>query len=291
MYLANHVIACIPFNLAPVSADCSLHVCLCGRYVHRHLNESICMPYRWAANGWNICLWLLQLWHDCLKEDRCMFPSHLDGATIYQAAYNTFGAAVWLGVIAPVISQTHSIEHNRSMKESANDMKLLWCYQSHIVWTSYFIFNSACCSLSHNLVLLWIFSQRCTVSPSAVFTVTTDTDLEVCELESLPLSFSIMCTVDPAAVILWEVTGVTPPLGGAIARGETVRSFAYPNVIGQTTLNVNDPSRVDVGNQTCFICWAEDLSGNIATSDPLCVDVAGTLILDVTVIVCNSTKL
>ena len=100
-----------------------------------------------------------------------------------------------------------------------------------------------------------------------------------------------MCTVDSAAVLSWEVTGVTPPLERAINRGETVRFFTYPNAIGQTTLNVNDPSRMDVGNQTCFICRGEDLTGNIATSDPLCVDVAGTLILDVTMIVCNSTKL
>ena len=80
------------------------------------------------------------------------------------------------------------------------------------------------------------------ISLSAVFNITTDTYLEVCELESLPLSFSIMCAVDPAAVLLWEVTGVTPPLGGAIVRGETVRSFTYPNVIGQSILNVNDPT-------------------------------------------------
>ena len=88
-----------------------------------------------------------------------------------------------------------------------------------------------------------------------------------------------MCEGDPAAVLTWEVTGVTPPLGGAIARGDTERSFTYPNVIGQTTLNVNDPSRMDVGNQTCFICRADYPSGNIARSDPLCVDVAGTMIL------------
>ena len=99
-----------------------------------------------------------------------------------------------------------------------------------------------------------------------------------------------MCAVDPAAVLSWEVTGVTPPLVGAIIRGETVRSFTYPNVIRQTTLNVNDPSSMDVRNHTCFICRAEDLSGNIATSDPLCVDVDGTLILDVTGIVGNNTK-
>ena len=124
-----------------------------------------------------------------------------------------------------------------------------------------------------------------------MFTVTTDTDLEVCELESLPLSFSLMCAVDPQAVILWEVTGVTPPLEGAIARGETIRSFTYLNVIGQSILNVNDPSRMNVGNQTCFICRSDYPSGNIARSDPLCVDVAGTLILYLRVIVCNSTKM
>ena len=32
-------------------------------------------------------------------------------------------------------------------------------------------------------------------------------------------------------------------------------------------------------------------SGNIARSEPLCVDVTGMLILDLTVIVCNSAKL
>ena len=100
-----------------------------------------------------------------------------------------------------------------------------------------------------------------------------------------------MCVVDPAAVLSWEVTGVTPRLGGAIARGETVRSFTYPNVIGQSILNVNDASRLDVGNQTCFICRADYPSGNIARSDPLCVDVSGTLIFDVTVIVYNTTTL
>ena len=99
-----------------------------------------------------------------------------------------------------------------------------------------------------------------------------------------------MCAVDPAAVLLWEVTGVT--LEGAIARGDTVRSFSYPNVIGQSILNVNDPSQMDMRNQTCFICRADYPSGNIARSDPLCVDVAGTLSLELSVIVCkNTTKM
>ena len=92
-----------------------------------------------------------------------------------------------------------------------------------------------------------------------------------------------MCAVDPAAVLSWEVTGVTPPLEGAITRGSTVRSFTYPNVIGQSTLNVNDSSQMDVRNQTCFICRADYPSGNIARSDPLCVDVAGTMIFDLSV--------
>ena len=99
-----------------------------------------------------------------------------------------------------------------------------------------------------------------------------------------------MCSVDPPAVIVWEVTGVTPPLGGPITRGASVRSFTYPNVIGQSILNVNDPSRLDVGNQTCFICRADYPSGRFARSDPLCVDVAGTMILDLSVIVYSSTK-
>ena len=101
-----------------------------------------------------------------------------------------------------------------------------------------------------------------------------------------------MCAVDPAAVLTWEVTGVTPPLEGSIARGETARSFSYPNVIGQSILNVNDPSQMDVRNHTCFICRADYPSGNIARSDPLCVDVAGTMILDLSVRVCkNTTKM
>ena len=141
------------------------------------------------------------------------------------------------------------------------------------------------------LCYYYVLLTKCKCSnPHVVFTVTTDTGLEVYELESLPLSFSVMCAVDPAAAILWEVFGLTPPLEGAIARGDTVRSFTYPNVIGQSILNVSDPSRVDLGNQTCFICRADYPSGNIARSDPLCVDVAGTLILDLTVIVYNSTK-
>ena len=99
-----------------------------------------------------------------------------------------------------------------------------------------------------------------------------------------------MCTVDPAAVLIWEVTGVTPPLERAISRGGTARSFTYPNVLGQSTLNVNDPSRMNVGNQTCFICRADYPSGNIVRSDPLCVDVAGTLIFDLSMIVCIVQK-
>ena len=140
-------------------------------------------------------------------------------------------------------------------------------------------------------MLKWICSQRCTVFLSAVFNITTDTDLEMCELESLPLWFTVMCTVDPAAALSWEVIGVTPPLNAPIARGVSVWSFTYPNVIGQSILNVNDPSRMDVDNQTCFICRADYPSGNIARSDPICVDVAGTLILDLTVIVYSTTKM
>ena len=100
-----------------------------------------------------------------------------------------------------------------------------------------------------------------------------------------------MCTVDPAAALSWEVTGVTPTLGGPIARGASVRSFTYPNVLGLSILNVNDPSRMDVENQTCFICRADYPSGSILRSDPLCVDVAGTLIFDLSMIVSNSTKM
>ena len=81
--------------------------------------------------------------------------------------------------------------------------------------------------------------------------------------------------VNPEAVILWEVTGVTPPLGSAIARGETVQSFTYPAVVEQAILMVNDPSGMDVMNRTCFICRADYPSGVIARSDPTCVNVAG----------------
>ena len=85
---------------------------------------------------------------------------------------------------------------------------------------------------------------------------------------------------------------MTLPLGGAIACGASVRPFTYPNVIRQSILNVNDPSQMDVRNQTCFICRADYPSGNIARSDPLCVDVAGMLIFDLSVIVCkNATKM
>ena len=135
-----------------------------------------------------------------------------------------------------------------------------------------------------------LFTKYKCSNPHVVFTVTTDTDLKVCELGLLPLSFSVMCAVDPAAAILWEVTGVTPPLEGATSRGETVQSFTYPNLIRQSILNVNDPSRMDVGNQTCFICRADYPSGNIARSDPLCVNVTRTLIFNLTVIVYNSTN-
>ena len=121
----------------------------------------------------------------------------------------------------------------------------------------------------------FIYKLHWIVSIPAVFNVTNSTALEVCDLESLQMPFSIMCTVDPAAVILWEVTGVTPPLGSAIARGETVRFFTYPKVMGQATLYVNDTSGQDVKNQTCFICRADYPSGDIFRSDPLCVDVPG----------------
>ena len=40
---------------------------------------------------------------------------------------------------------------------------------------------------------------------------------------------------------------------------------------------------MDVRNSTCFICRAGYPSGNIARSGPLCVDVAGTMILDLSV--------
>ena len=103
------------------------------------------------------------------------------------------------------------------------------------------------------------------------------------------MAFTLLCTVDPAAVLVWEVIGVTQPLEGSISRGETVRSFTYPNVLGQSTLNVNDPSRMDVNNQTCFIYRADYPTGNLARSDPFCVDVAGMLILDLSVIVYHST--
>ena len=109
---------------------------------------------------------------------------------------------------------------------------------------------------------------------NTVFTVTPEA-VEYCDPVMLPLSFTLMCEVDPAAVISWQVTGVTPPLGSSIARGGTVRSFTYPAVIGQALLIVNDPSGMDVMNQTCFICRADYPSGVIARSDPTCVNVAG----------------
>ena len=48
-------------------------------------------------------------------------------------------------------------------------------------------------------------------SLNAEFTVTPEV-IEFCDLETLPLSFTLNCVVDPAGVIAWEVTGVTPPL-------------------------------------------------------------------------------
>ena len=65
-----------------------------------------------------------------------------------------------------------------------------------------------------------------------------------------------------------------PSTGGAIGRGETVRSFTYPAVIGQAILMVNDPSGMDVMNQTCFVCREDYPSGVIARSDPTCVNAA-----------------
>ena len=81
----------------------------------------------------------LTLFVNLILEDCCIVSSHLGGATTPQAAYYCFNAAVWFGVLVPMISWTQSIEHYRSMKESETSKgqmtwnHILWCYQSHIV--------------------------------------------------------------------------------------------------------------------------------------------------------------
>ena len=62
-------------------------------------------------------VWLLHLCDESLKVDHYIVPSHLDGVITPQSAYYCFGVAVCFGLyIGPVISQTHSIEHDQTWK-------------------------------------------------------------------------------------------------------------------------------------------------------------------------------
>ena len=95
------------------------------------------------------------------------------------------------------------------MIKSAHGTKLLWF---HIVWefgTPLHVSNFSFTCYSLNPVTLCyyyvLFTKYKCPNPYSLFTVTTDTDLEVCELDLIPLSFSVMCAVDSAA----ELTAVT----------------------------------------------------------------------------------
>ena len=181
------------------------------------------------------------------------------------------------------------------MKESANDMKCdvvnLTLFVNLVLHKS-FIISHGVLSITIWYYYLFARSQRYTVSPSVVFTVTTVTDLEVCELELLPLAFSVIYVYGGSCSCSfmggdWH----HPTTGRAYCSWGISTIFTYPNVLGLSILNVNDPSRMDVENQTCFICRADYPSGSILRSDPLCVDVAGTLIFDLSMILSNSTKM
>ena len=97
---------------------------------------------------------------------------------------------------------------------------------SHCLSTWYFVSLFSILHVVHSVTIWYSYGfahkDALYISLSAVFNISTDTDLEVCELELLPLAFSVMCLVDPPAVIVWEVTGVTPPLEGPITRGVSV---------------------------------------------------------------------
>ena len=181
------------------------------------------------------------------------------------------------------------------MTESGNDMKL---YTVNVTNIALFV----------NLVLGKSFSIFCMLFTQSQFGIIMDLltkmhCIPLCSLQHNHWHWSwSMWTGVTAIGILYYVYGGSCSCSfmegdwSDTATGRAycswgIRTFFHLPQCSGTVLNVNDHSRMDMENLTCFICQADYPSGNIVRSDPLCVDVAGTLILDLSVIVYNSTKM
>ena len=97
--------------------------------------------------------------------------------------------------------------------------------------------------------------------------------ITVCETESLPTAFTVMCTASMApATLIFEVSGIRD------VGTRTVTSISGPDYYTyssssntEAALIVNDPTNAEVVNETCFQCT--DLSGNNPISTTTCVNV------------------
>lgn len=100
-------------------------------------------------------------------------------------------------------------------------------------------------------------------------------ELSVCEMGSLPTTFTVTCTASASpSVLFWIVEGLNVVETRSILPGRTTGPFSYPTPTsnGNATLMVNDPTNVEVVEGTCFQC--RDLVGNNTISAAVCVNVS-----------------
>jgi len=100
----------------------------------------------------------------------------------------------------------------------------------------------------------------------------------VCDVQSIPMTFSLSCVFTGATVPSWNVTGLS--MGGfeLISEGESVDGYlTYPSISGTTArLNVNLATSMQVVTGTCFQCVL-NLVGEDPVSGKGCVTVVGKL--------------
>ena len=120
----------------------------------------------------------------------------------------------------------------------------------------------------HHILYIFLPSEF-TFSPQNVI---------VCDVQSIPTTFSLSCGFTAPVFPLWNVTGLAMGQIEVLSRGQSVDGYlSYPqSSVSIARLNVDLTSSRQVIEGTCFQCVL-DLVGGAILSEKGCITVVGGL--------------
>ena len=103
-------------------------------------------------------------------------------------------------------------------------------------------------------------------------------NVTVCDAESIPTTFSLLCGFSGPVFPIWNVTGLSMGQFVTLSCGQSVDGYlSYPQPSASIArLNVNVTSRMQVIEGTCFQCVL-DVVGVRIVSEKGCITVVGGL--------------